>query len=269
MAKGELGIVEKGKNDLQTLADSSAQKCIIAALTKCYPKATIIGEEGQLALDDVPEEWTDISPNDEILKRTCPKDLETVKEEDITIWVDPLDGTKEYTEGLVGHVTVLIGMAVGDNAVGGIIHQPFVDCNGTKGRTIWGMKGVGLGGFDVRQPDPSKFILTTSRSHSNEQVEKALKILNPDEVIRVGGAGYKALLLLEGRAHAYVFPTPGTKRWDTCAPEAVLNAVGGILTDSKGQLYSYDRKTDVNNRGGVLAAYTKEYHDRCLAAFNQ
>lgn len=97
--------------------------------------------------------------------------------------------------GLVGHVTVLIGMAVGDNAVGGIIHQPFVDCNGTKGRTIWGMKGVGLGGFDVRQPDPSKFILTTSRSHSNEQVEKALKILNPDEVIRVGGAGYKVSLV--------------------------------------------------------------------------
>lgn len=74
----------QGKNDLQTLADSSAQKCIIAALTKCYPKATIIGEEGQLALDDVPEEWTDISPYDEILKRTCPKDLETVKEEDVS-----------------------------------------------------------------------------------------------------------------------------------------------------------------------------------------
>ena len=35
------------------------------------------------------------------------------------------------------------------------------------------------------------------------------------------------LLLLEGRATAYVFASPGCKKWDTCAPEALLHAVGG------------------------------------------
>lgn len=33
--------------------------------------------------------------------------------------------------------------------------------------------------------------------------------------------------LLEGKASAYVFASPGCKKWDTCAPEAILRAVGG------------------------------------------
>ena len=39
--------------------------------------------------------------------------------------MDPLDGTKEYTEGFLDHVTVLIGIAVGKRAVAGVINQPF------------------------------------------------------------------------------------------------------------------------------------------------
>lgn len=33
---------------------------------------------------------------------------------------------------------------------------------------------------------------------------------------------------MEGKAHAYVFASDGCKRWDTCAPEAILHAVGGL-----------------------------------------
>ena len=35
---------------------------------------------------------------------------------------------------------------------------------------------------------------------------------------------------MEGKAHAYVFATPGCKKWDTAAPEAIINAAGGHLT---------------------------------------
>lgn len=34
------------KNDLQTEADRSAQKCIVGSLSKLFPGVTIIGEEG-------------------------------------------------------------------------------------------------------------------------------------------------------------------------------------------------------------------------------
>ena len=39
--------------------------------------------------------------------------------------------------------------------------------------------------------------------------QDALEILKPDEVLKVGGAGHKVLLLMEGQAEAYVFPSPG------------------------------------------------------------
>lgn len=71
----------------------------------------------------------------------------------------------------------------------------------------------------------------------------------------------QAMLLLEGQAHAYVFASPGTKRWDICAPEAILNAVGGKLTDMHGREYSYDKDTPHNNTGGVLATANCEEHD--------
>lgn len=63
------------------------------------------------------------------------------------------------------------------------------------------------------------------------------------------------LYLLEGKAHAYIYPSPGCKRWDTAAPEAVLRAAGGALTDRFGNKYSYnkDNEMDPLNSTGVFA----------------
>ena len=49
-------------------------------------------------------------------------------------------------------------------------------------------------------------------------------------------------MLLEGKAHAYVFASPGCKKWDTAAPQAILEAAGGKLTDIKGEILPYDAK---------------------------
>ena len=59
------------------------------------------------------------------LEKSLPARLTGAGVEDLTVWVDPLDATKEYTEGHLDHVTVLIGIAFGDEAVAGVIHQPF------------------------------------------------------------------------------------------------------------------------------------------------
>lgn len=99
--------------------------------------------------------------------------------------------------GLLHHVTVLIGIAVNGVAVGGIIHQPYFKENEGMGfgRTIWGLEGLGIGGFEPSLPPAGKFIITTTRSHSNEVVESTLQSLMPDEVLRVGGAGYKVSII--------------------------------------------------------------------------
>lgn len=74
-------------------------------------------------------------------------------------------GTSEYAQGLVEHVTVLVGVAVGHRAVGGIIHQPYYKNteNEILGRTLWGINGVGFGGFAPTPPPEGKRIITTTR----------------------------------------------------------------------------------------------------------
>jgi len=74
----------------------------------------------------------------------------------------------------------------------------------------------------------------------------------------------QVLLLLERKVHAYIFASRGCKRWDTCAPEAVLHAAGGLLTDMNGCRYQYNKETNVQNIQGILATAKKEDHSRFL-----
>ncbi|XP_045116585.1 3'(2'),5'-bisphosphate nucleotidase 1-like isoform X1 [Portunus trituberculatus] len=294
MKKGELGIVEKeSAQDLQTEADRAAQRSIITSLQKCFPKSTIIGEEGEDEVNDLSgqvfDPSSDSSSSSSISSINCPPQLTTVAEEELVIWVDPLDGTAEYTqahecrisghlgvcktlglscESLLDHVTVLIGIASGGKAVGGVIHQPYYNYQNPGaelGRTIWGIVGGSVGGMPIVAPPEGKVIVTTTRSHSSSTVNDAVAAVSPTEVLRVGGAGHKVMLLLEGKAHVYVFASPGCKKWDTCAPQAILEAAGGVLTDIKGNPIPYHATVAHRNSTGVLASAMGQDHQAFLA----
>ncbi|XP_030261969.1 3'(2'),5'-bisphosphate nucleotidase 1 isoform X1 [Sparus aurata] len=282
---GELGIVEKtGANDLQTLADRLAQQSICASLYRRFPKITIIGEE-DLPAEEIKEDLIENGHSEEILQKTCPAEYSGLKEEELVVWVDPLDGTKEYTEAsrllhhptgaltphkgsdtsqlhstalwLLDNVTVLIGIAYEGKAIAGVINQPFYNyqlgSGAELGRTMWGMPGLGAFGFTLKEAPGDRRIITTTRSHSNKVVTECVDAMEPHEVIKVGGAGNKIIQLVEGRASAYVFASLGCKKWDTCAPEAILTAVGGKLTDMHGNAYRYDANVKHMNSAGVLA----------------
>jgi len=249
-----------GEYDPQTEADRASQKCIIGSLLRVYPTLKIIGEEEDVHLDDVKEEFIEISQDVAVLSKTCPEDLSSVKPEEVTVWVDPLDGTREFTEGLYDHVTVLIGISMNGKPIAGVIHQPFYGFEkepqaSELGRTMWGVRGLGTFGFTHVPPPAGRRVITTTRSHSNTTVIKTIEAMKPDKILKAGGAGYKVLLLLEGTADAYVFASPGCKRWDTCACEALLEAVGGTLTDVCGEHIEYDGDADSYvNKTGVLGS---------------
>lgn len=50
-----------------------------------------------------------------------------------------------------------------------------------------------------------------------------------------------------------MFASIGCKKWDTCAPEAILHALGGTLTDIHGKPILYHANAVRKNMGGVLA----------------
>lgn len=251
---GDLGIIDKGgQKNLQTKADRTCEQVIRASLMSQYPKITLIGEEDEPLH---PESDAKAGMDTDVLSKDCPSQYENVAEDKIVVWVDPLDGTAEFTEGLLDHVTILIGVAVDGKAVGGVINQPFFNYENkgqTMGRTIWGVVGLGAFGWDLVTPPSDRRVLITTRSHSNQLVTSCLESMKPTHVERQGGAGNKVLKVMEGVADAYVFPSPGCKKWDTCAPEAVLVAAGGELTDIFGNKMEYHATVQKQNMGGTIA----------------
>jgi 3'(2'), 5'-bisphosphate nucleotidase len=135
---------------------------------------------------------------------------------------DPLDGTKEFTEGVLDAVTILVGVAVSGRAAAGVINQPFAQ------RTIVGVRG--RGSFDCRIDEATDRlvdvrpillsrpasaasdgcstvatrIVVTTRSHMSAALAAMVDAVRPSEVLRAGGCGGKCILLLDGRADAYV-----------------------------------------------------------------
>lgn len=269
---GQLDVVDKGVQDYQTEADRVAQRMIVASLTKRFPKCTIVGEE-DLDEDKTADDNLVVNSFDEdVLKLKLPDEYKEVKEDDITIWVDPLDGTTEFVKGLLDHVTVLIGISVKGRSVSGVIHQPFYghstakDPSSISGRTMWGLIGLGCFGIVPKALPNDKLIITTTASHGNVNIEQSIAALKPDEVLKVGGAGHKVLLVIEGRAHSYVFASSGCKRWDTSAPEAILESAGGKLTNVFGNHieYNYNTEGDYQNRLGIVASINEEIQSKVI-----
>ncbi len=77
----------------------------------------------------------------------------------------------------------------------------------------------------------------------------------------IGGSGHKILEVIKGNVDAYFYDKPGTKRWDTCGPEALLISAGGILTDLKGDLYLYNNEEVGNVRGNFAMMYCEKHKE--------
>jgi 3'-phosphoadenosine 5'-phosphosulfate (PAPS) 3'-phosphatase len=73
-----------------------------------------------------------------------------------------------------------------------------------------------------------------TKSKSNPFIDSFIETLPwPMEIF--GGAGQRALLVIFGTQAVYVHPKAWSlKKWDTCAPEAILLGVGGHPVDMYG-----------------------------------
>ena len=121
----------------------------------------------------------------------------------------------------------------------------------------------GIGAFGYKRSTHEGLVVITTRSHASQVNLDAIKAMNPTKIARAGGSGFKALAVLVGECDAYVYASKGTKRWDTCAPEAVLLAAGGKMTDVLGRPILYTYNSDYMNHCGLVA--TLENHESFLA----
>lgn len=266
---GDLQINQKdGPEDLVTIADLRIQSAIIGALLKKWPGLHIVGEES--VQPDVGDSVITVHTDrvERYLEAKSHKlDKVTYPLQDISVYVDPLDGTKEFTRGIYSHVTVLIGIAVGSEPIAGVVYQPWhcegpdvalrpqLLANSTK-RMFWGLVGYGIAGLEEKQRETrplDNLIATDSHSTPSPHLPK----LKPKKVISQGGCGSKCVLVLSGEADVYIIGTK-TKKWDTCAPHALLRSVGGFITDLEGNSLQYHKGVEVVNPACLVGVSSKD-----------
>lgn len=275
---GELGQNSKGKtaegvDDPITLGDQYSHEEIVGTIKKAYGDSIFIYSE------EKESHKLDLSTMDEPkyqLGSKFDKHIDAsddlVAKEDVTIWVDPLDATKEYTENLLNYVTTMVCVAVKGEPVIGVIHKPFRDDNL---RTVFGWVGHGSNVADksLEHPEREKYVIV-SRSHKGDVEQVVQKYITGSQAIGAGGAGYKVEELfgypsdndLKQTPAAYVHTTL-IKKWDICAGNALLNHFGGKMTQLSGENIDYNHHDSPKNEGGLVAALHD--HQKYLDAFKE
>ncbi len=150
-------------------------------------------------------------PNDFILSEESLDDTARCAAERVWI-VDPLDGTRDYAEGL-DDWAVHIGLAIGGRPRVGAVAVP------TTGRVYTTAEGPGITRACSVPPR-----MVVSRTRATEMVERVGQALATTRV-GMGSAGVKAMAVVDGRADIYLHDG-GQYEWDNCAPAAVALAAG-------------------------------------------
>lgn len=248
------GKTKEGANDPVTKGDMLSHRAMLYGLKKAFPKLKVISEEHEENTVESHEMGPSVSTWTPV--EHFENDVQ-VPLRDIVVWIDPLDATQEYTENLVEYVTTLVCVAVEGKPVIGIIHQPFQNV------TVWGWVGKGTSALST-QEESRPLTIIVSRSHAGKVKEVARAAFGPDtRVVSAGGAGYKALQVAEGKADAYIHVTL-VKKWDICAGNALLNALGGRMTTLQGASIDYGDPSSTQNQKGLVASlhHHQKYVDK-------
>lgn len=97
--------VFKGVNDPVTAADYRSHCAMYHSLTEAFPGITVISEETSQDCDKVAVE--DIKNFAKSIDGYDMSD-EIVNTKDITIWIDPLDATKEFTGNIYIYTLIIL-----------------------------------------------------------------------------------------------------------------------------------------------------------------
>lgn len=329
--------------DPVTSCDILTQYYITKKLQKVLPsELKICGEENEKGtfwmeiVEQQRDSLNDMETNPRFdlfdeLHTMLPTALQYLDIENTIIWIDPLDGTREFVKGYYKAVTILVGISYFNRAIAGIIFSPYQD-----NPIICGGYGIGVftnvpiipptskdsflrivlifikdlistdttdillkdiikdniinsieflnnlmisNSFNIyfdkyiiacniiqkklfpliykdfntyNRKTIDKTIFLTSLSRRSKMFEVYLKKCKYDNIIFAGGAGHKAILILVGCANVYTFPLPGTKKWDTCAIQSILETHGACFTDILGNPIQYSIKETHTNSYGLL-----------------
>ena len=202
--------------DFVTSADIKSEEYILKRLLKEFPGDSILSEEKGRIENNASSIWM----------------------------VDPLDGTKDFKNGGTDF-SIMIGLCQDGKPVLGVVYAP------AKNLLYFSEKGRGsylrIGGKDHKLSISSKkylkdAIMVTRIPHGEKRTEDKIEgLFNVKEKVPESSVGIKLGLIASGKADFHVNANFRASKWDTCAPQIILEEAGGKITDLYGCPLDYNQ----------------------------
>ena len=209
--KADYEIRDKGYQNPVTTADHASDAFLKDTLTKAYPEYGWLSEET-------------VDSKERLSKKR--------------VWVvDPLDGTKEFIEG-VPHFVVSIALVESGIPIVGVLYNPVTAemFSASKGN------GATLNNELIQcqsKENTSDMVILNSRSETKKG------LWNPylnyfSELKPIGSVAYKLGLTAAGESDIFASLRPKNE-WDICAGNCIINEAGGKLIDLYGNQRNYNQ----------------------------
>lgn len=209
--------VRYGRKDgweLVSEADIRAAEMLHEALTKAFP------DTGWLS-----EEHTDTS--------------ERLAHERVWV-VDPIDGTREYLQGIPEYA-ISVGLVIAGEPALGVVYNPATD----------EMRTAICLGATLRPPSPLPRRFEALVGRGEHQTHELPPLPAGTRTTGIGSVAYRLALLAGGRGDA-VLTGYGRSEWDVAAGAALCLAAGLRMTDVLGEPLRFN-KPDPHIRGLLVA----------------
>ena len=185
--RAELTASEASQQELKDTGDQRAHNLLMALLAEARPHDAVLSEEGK--------------DNKDRLSAA-------------RVWIiDPLDGTREFSEPPRSDWAVHVALVEAEVATAGAVALPGLEL------TLSTASAPAMP--ELRTESPRVICSRTRPGPAADAVVAALD----GELVRMGSAGAKTMAVVRGEADIYAH-TGGMYEWDSCAPVAVAAAAG-------------------------------------------
>jgi len=203
--RDDLGVASKADDSPVTEADLAAHEILVARLEALEPRIPILSEEGDQFDGPTRAGW-----------EAC--------------WiVDPLDGTREYSEVPRTDWAVHVALVADETPIAGAVALPGL------GLTLHTGEPTAL---PAEGNTPPRMIVSRSRPPAAAlHVAEALGA----DLVEMGSAGAKTMAVIRGECEIYAH-SGGQYEWDSCAPVAVAAAAGCHVSRIDGSELRYNQR---------------------------
>ncbi len=182
------------------------------------------------------------------------------------LWIlDPLDGTKDFIQGTSNYAMHLALSYKQKPLLGVVLIPEKEELWITDGAKTWCEKkdGSEINFNPSKNKSLQEMILVTSKNHNNEILKQLIQKTNFSEIIVMGSIGCKIASLIRGDSDIYIcLSLPGKtspKDWDFAAPQSILKAAGGAITNLDNQELSYGQN-NFKQEGIIIASNNVSKH---------